>query len=89
MLRCDSDLAQLALLRSRAGIGICQTAIAGRDPDLVRLLPDMFSLALTTYVVMREGLKRSLRCRTAYDGLVAGLRGCANSPGLSDRPAKR
>ena len=74
MLRCDSDLAQLALLRSAAGIGICQASLAARSPDLVRLLPEKFSLALTTWVVMHEGLKGSPRCRAAFDGLVAGLR---------------
>lgn len=73
-LRCDSDLAQLALLRSGAGIGICQVSLASRSPDLVRLLPEKFSLALTTWVVMHEGLKNSPRCRAAFDGLVAGLR---------------
>lgn len=74
MLRCDSDLAQLALVRSGAGIGVCQVSIAARSPDLVRLLPGKFSLALTTWVVMHEGLKGSPRCRAAFDGLVAGLR---------------
>lgn len=56
-LRCDSDLAQLALLRSGAGVGICQVSLASRSPDLVRLLPEKFSLPLTTWVVMHEGLK--------------------------------
>lgn len=74
MLRCDSDLAQLALLRSGAGIGICQAALAARTPDLVRLLPEKFSLVLTTWVVMHEGLRSSPRCKAAFDALVAGLR---------------
>jgi DNA-binding transcriptional LysR family regulator len=73
-LRCDSDLAQLALLRSGAGIGICQVALAQRNPDLVRLLPDTFSFSLTSWVVMHEGLKSNPRCRTVFDALVAGLR---------------
>lgn len=73
-LRCDSDLAQLALLRSGAGIGICQAALAARTPDLVRLLPEKFSLVLTTWVVMHEGLRSSPRCKAAFDALVAGLR---------------
>lgn len=73
-LRCDSDLAQLALLRSGAGIGICQVALAHRNPDLVRLLPDAFSFSLTSWVVMHEGLKSNPRCRAVFDGLVAGLR---------------
>lgn len=72
--RCDSDLAQLALLRSGAGIGISQVALARRHPDLVRLLPDALSFSLTSWVVMHEGLKSNPRCRAVFDGLVAGLR---------------
>lgn len=73
-LRCDSDLAQLALLRSGAGIGVCQVSLARRSPELVRLLPDRLSLKLTTWVVMNEGLRNSPRCRTVFDALVVGLR---------------
>jgi DNA-binding transcriptional LysR family regulator len=89
MLRCDSDLAQLALLRSGAGIGICQVSLASRSPDLIRLLPDEFALTLTTWVVMNEGLKGSPRCRAAFDGLVAGLRRYIrqNSASHPERPS--
>jgi DNA-binding transcriptional LysR family regulator len=40
-LRTDSDLAQLALIRAGAGIGICQVGLAGatRREALVRVLP--------------------------------------------------
>ncbi|MFC3684064.1 LysR family transcriptional regulator [Hydrogenophaga luteola] len=88
-LRCDSDLAQLALLRSGAGIGVCQLALAQRSPDLVRLLPDAFSFSLTSWVVMHEGLKSNPRCRTVFDALVAGLRRYVHqgaAPG-HDRPS--
>ncbi|MBA4263945.1 MAG: LysR family transcriptional regulator [Comamonadaceae bacterium] len=73
--RCDSDLAQLALLRAGAGIGACQAAIARRDPNLVRVLPTKLSFNLTTWVAMHEGLRNSPRCRSVFDGLVKGLRG--------------
>jgi DNA-binding transcriptional LysR family regulator len=36
-MRTDNNLAQLALIRSGAGIGVCQAAIARRDEALVRL----------------------------------------------------
>ena len=86
-LRCDSDLAQLALLRSGAGIGICQVALAARSPDLIRLLPEKFSPALATWVAMHEGLKSSPRCRATFDGLVAGLRRhVRNSHAAARRP---
>ena len=54
-LRCDSDLGQLALIRAGAGIGVCQVALASRDPSFVRVLADKFSLKLTTWVAMHEG----------------------------------
>src|SRR6185369_8415816 len=46
--RADSDLAQLAALRTGYGIGVCQVAIARRDPALVRVLPGTFKFTLDT-----------------------------------------
>lgn len=78
--RCDSDLGQLALLRAGAGIGICQIALARRDPELVQLFPQQFSMALESWVVMHEGLRRSPRCRMSFDALVQGLRAYMQPP---------
>jgi len=72
-MRTDSDLAQLALIRSGAGIGICQAAIARRDEAIVRVLPKQFSLPLETWITMHEDLRNSPRCRVAFDALVEGL----------------
>ncbi|MBT9459164.1 MAG: LysR family transcriptional regulator [Burkholderiaceae bacterium] len=72
-LRADSDLAQLALLRAGAGLGICQVALARRDPALQRVLPGLFSLQLETWVTMHEDLRNSPRCRVTFDALVEGL----------------
>ncbi|UVH57303.1 LysR family transcriptional regulator [Variovorax paradoxus] len=72
-LRTDSDLAQLALIRAGAGIGICQVALAKRNAALVRLMPRTFSLKLDTWVTMHEDLRNSPRCRAAFDALVEGL----------------
>lgn len=77
---CDSDLGQLALLRAGAGIGICQIALARRDPELVQLFPQQFSMALESWVVMHEGLRRSPRCRVSFDALVQGLRAYMQQP---------
>jgi DNA-binding transcriptional LysR family regulator len=71
--RADSNLAQLAAIRSGVGIGICQVGIAGRDPDLVHLLPEDFQLPLPTWVAMHENLKTSRRWRVTFDALVEGL----------------
>jgi DNA-binding transcriptional LysR family regulator len=72
-LRTDSDLAQLALIRAGAGIGICQAPLARRAPALVRLLPESLSLSLDTWVAMHEDLRSSPRCKVAFDALAEGL----------------
>jgi DNA-binding transcriptional LysR family regulator len=73
-LRTDSDIAQLAAIRAGFGIGICQVAVAARDPGLVRVLTEAFELKLGLWVAMHENLRSTPRCRTVFDGLVAGLR---------------
>lgn len=72
-MRTDNNLAQLALIRSGAGIGVCQAAIARRDGAMVRILPKLFSLPLETWVTMHEDLRNSPRCRVTFDALVKGL----------------
>ena len=71
--RADSDLAQLAALRAGFGVGGCQVGVARRNPDLVRVLPDLFGFQLETWVVMHEDLKASRRMRLMFDHLVEGL----------------
>jgi DNA-binding transcriptional LysR family regulator len=73
-LRADSDLAQLAAIKAGFGIGACQVALAKRDPDLVRVLPDNFDLQLDAWIVMHEDLRSTPRCRAVFDGLAIGLR---------------
>lgn len=72
-LRTDSDTTQLAAIRAGLGIGVCQAPLAGRDPDLVRLLPEAFAYPLECWVAMHEDLKLARRMRLAFDHLVAGL----------------
>jgi len=72
-MRTDSDLAQLALIRAGAGIGVCQVALARRNPQLVRLLPEKFSIGLETWLTMHEDLRNSPRCKLAFDALLKGL----------------
>ncbi|WP_455270821.1 LysR family transcriptional regulator [Rhizobium herbae] len=71
--RADSNLAQLAAIRAGFGIGVCQVALAKRDPDIVRLFDKEFELPLETFVVMHENLKTTPRCRATFDALVEGL----------------
>ena len=79
-LRTDSDVAQLAAIRSGFGIGMCQVAIARRDENLVRILSHEVSIDLGLWVVMHEDLKTSTVCRAVFDGLVDGLQQHGKTP---------
>ena len=72
-LRCDSDLAQLALVRAGAGVGVCQVALARREPVLERVLADQFAWPLETWVAMHEDLRQNTPCRVVFEALVQGL----------------
>lgn len=74
-LRTDSDLAHLAAIKAGCGIGMCQIALAARDPALVRLLPEV-SFPMPTWLVMHEDLRRVRRFRVVFDALAEGL--CAH-----------
>ncbi len=75
--RADSDLAQLGAIRAGFGIGVCQAALAARDPRLVRVLPSQFSVIMDTWVAMHEDLRESARCAVTFAALVSGLRAYA------------
>lgn len=72
-MKADSNLAQLAAIRAGFGIGMCQVAIARRDPGLVRLLPHEVDISLPMSLAMHENLKSTLRCAVAFKALVEGL----------------
>lgn len=72
-LRTDSDLAAIQALRAGFGIGACQHAIAGADPDLVPLLGGRDLFAFPIWLVMHEDLRHSLRVRLLYDHLAEAL----------------
>jgi DNA-binding transcriptional LysR family regulator len=71
--RSDSQLAQLGAIRAGLGIGICQKAIARRDPALVAVLPEAFSHGLETWVTMHEDLRRVRRVRATFAHLVGAF----------------
>ena len=72
-LRTDSNLAQLAAIRAGFGIGICQAAIARRDPALVRVLASV-TLKLPLWIVMHKDLGTSARYQVVFDALVVSFR---------------
>ena len=60
-------------LGGQVGIGACQTALAARDRNLVRVLAEAFELDLPTAVTMHEDLRANRSCRAVFDALAAGL----------------
>ena len=79
--RADSDLAQLGAIRAGFGIGICQSALAARDRQLVRVLRSQFSLTMETWIAMHEDLRTSARCAATFAALAAGLAAYIRAPG--------
>jgi len=71
--RCDNDLAQLAALRAGFGIGLCQTGIARRDPNLLPLFSKRFKIELEMWIVMHNDLRRNLSMRALFDYLAVRL----------------
>ncbi|EJL57311.1 transcriptional regulator [Rhizobium sp. CF122] len=71
--KSDNPLSQISAIRAGLGIGICQTGLAARDPDLLPVLPELFRIPLDTWVVMHEGIKTARRYRVTFDALVDGL----------------
>jgi DNA-binding transcriptional LysR family regulator len=80
-LRTDSGIAQLAMIRAGCGIGVCQVALARRDPELVRLLPRQVAPRLETWITMHKDLRSSPRCRVTFDALFDGLHDYIQSTG--------
>ncbi|HWW05822.1 LysR family transcriptional regulator [Collimonas sp.] len=69
----DNQLAQLAAIRAGYGVGMCQTALAKPNPDLLPVLPAAVKSELETWIVMHEDLRSSERCRIVFDALASGV----------------
>jgi DNA-binding transcriptional LysR family regulator len=72
--RTNSDIAHLMAIKAGLGVGICQAALARRDPELQRVLARDFELKLGVWIAMHENLRSTPRCRIVFDALVGGLR---------------
>ncbi|MDR7048772.1 DNA-binding transcriptional LysR family regulator [Duganella sp. 3397] len=72
-LRSNSDLVHLAAIRAGVGVGICQVRLAQRDPALVRVLPDLLTIPLETWLAMHENLRGNSACMAAFGALAEGL----------------
>lgn len=73
VLRTDSHPAQLAAARAGLGIAVAQVPVAGKDADLVRVLPDMQIAVLEIWIVVHEDLKHTPRVRAVTDHLAAAF----------------
>lgn len=83
-LRTDSQPAQLQAVRAGVGIGTCQVPLAGREPQLVRVLPGI-AVPLDMWLVTHADLCDQPRIRLVMDGLLPGLRDhAAGGPGAAD-----
>lgn len=72
-LRSDNNLAHLAAIRAGYGIGACQSALAARDPSIVRVLRTDFSIMLDTWIAMHVDLRLTPRCAVTFAAIVEGM----------------
>lgn len=73
-LRCDDNMAYLALLLGGCGLGFAQVSVASREPELERLFPGLALPPLPVWLTCPEAVRRSPRVRRVWDALEAGLR---------------
>jgi DNA-binding transcriptional LysR family regulator len=71
-LRFDSPLGQMRAVRGGLGIGVGLLSITGRDPDLVRVLPEL-GADLTIWVSVHEDQRDVPRVRAVFDAIVRFL----------------
>lgn len=76
--RTGSNIAQLALIRSAAGIGMCQVPLTKENGHLVRLLEKEFNFEMEAWVTMHEDLRRNPACQLVFNQLAAGLQDYIN-----------
>lgn len=72
-LRCDSEAAQLNAIRTGLGIGVMQSGIARRDPDLRPVLEGDVAFTLECWLVLHADLRESARARLLADHLAKHL----------------
>ncbi len=77
--RSDNDLAQLSALRAGFGVGVCQHALAARDPELRQVLAG-WTHDLEIWLVTHPNPRNVCRVRATLDGLASGLAGHVDAP---------
>ncbi len=79
VLRTDSHPAHVAAARAGVGIAVAQVPVGERDPNLVRILPDLDVMVLETWIVTHENLARVPRVRAVFESLVESFREMSRS----------
>ncbi|MCB1366635.1 MAG: LysR family transcriptional regulator [Rhodobacteraceae bacterium] len=72
-IRCDNQSVYIEMLKAGCGLGVAPINIAGSDPDLVRILPDIAIPDLPIWLTAHEALRHAPRIRRVYDLLAEGL----------------
>jgi len=73
VVRCDSDVHYNALIEAGCGIGALQAGIGGKNPALVRVLPDIPLPTLPVWLVAPASLLPNPRIRRVWDLLIQYL----------------
>ncbi|CAH2599866.1 LysR family transcriptional regulator [Rhodovastum atsumiense] len=73
VLATDSDVAQIAAVRAGLGVGIVQEPLAGREPDLIRVLPGLHH-KMEVWLVTHPDLRSSALVQAAMTALYAELK---------------
>ena len=72
-IRTDDQAAYWHLVRAGCGLGVGQVAFLGKDPDLVRLFPDLPIPPLPVWLSAHEAMRNTPRVRLVWDALAQGL----------------
>jgi len=72
-VRCDNQSVYLELLRAGCGLGVAPVNIAGKDPALERVMPELPLPDLPIWLTAHAALRSSPRIRRVYDMLADGL----------------
>jgi DNA-binding transcriptional LysR family regulator len=85
VFRSDVPAARIAAIRSGVGIGLCPVFVAERDPDLVRVLPEL-TVEFDIWVGVRRDMADVRRVLFIRDAVVEHIQGLG-ARAASDRQA--
>jgi DNA-binding transcriptional LysR family regulator len=71
---CDNHLVQWAMVKQGLGIGVITQHVGDIEPLVDRVIPNLDPIPIPMWLVTHRELHTSLRVRTVYDFLSAGLK---------------